>query len=65
MRNSSIHQSLAFATPLPSETAEVRPIVSWPVGLVLLGLAAALIAAAARYPDFFATGLDHLGAAAP
>ena len=50
---------------LSGETAEVRPIVSWPFALVLFGLAAALIAAAAGYPDFFAAGLDHLGAEAP
>jgi hypothetical protein len=65
MPNSSIRQSLVFPTPLPAETAEVRPVVSWPFAVVLLGLAATLIAAAAGYPDFFATGLDHLGAAAP
>jgi hypothetical protein len=65
MPNSAVRQSLAFVTSFPAEIAEIRQFVSWPFGLALLGLAAALIAAGAEFPDFFAASLGHLGAEAP
>jgi hypothetical protein len=59
----AIHQSLAFVAP--ADTEEKGRAASWPFALMLLGLAAVLIATAAEYPDFFAVGLDHLGAEVP
>ena len=49
----------------PTETEEKGRAASWPFALMLFGLAAVLIATAAEYPDFFAVGLDHLGAEIP
>ena len=63
MPSSAGHQSLAFVTP--AETEEKGRAASWTFSLMLLGLAAVLIATAAAYPDFFAVGLDHLGAEVP
>ena len=65
MPYSALRQSLASAASFPAEVTEIRPVVSRPFGLVLLGLAAALIAAAAEFPAFFAAGLGHFGVAAP
>ena len=62
MPNSTLRESLtAFAV----EVTDRKPAASWPFGLALLGLAAALIATAAGFPDFFAAGLGQFGAAAP
>jgi hypothetical protein len=61
MLSSASRQTLAFVTP----AEEKRRAASWPFALMLLGLAAVLIATAAEYPDFFAVGLDHLGAEVP
>ena len=65
MRNSALRQSLASVTSFPAEVTEIRPVASWPFGLVLLGLAAALIAASAEFPDFFAADLGHFGVEVP
>jgi hypothetical protein len=65
MPNSALHRSLASVTSFPAEIAEIRPFVSWPFGLVLLGLAAALIAAGAEVPDLFAASVGRFGAEAP
>jgi hypothetical protein len=56
---------LASVTAFPAEVTEIRPVASWPFGLVLLGLAAALIAASAEFPDFFAADLGHFGIEVP
>lgn len=61
---SPLRQSLAYAS-FPVDVTETRPVVSWLFGLVLLGLAAALITAAGEFPDFFAAGLGQFGADAP
>ena len=65
MPNSAPRQTSASVTAFPAETAQIGSIVLWPFGLVLLGLAAALIAAGAEFPDFFAAGLGQFGAEAP
>jgi len=65
MPNGAIHQSLALVSGSPREAGEARPVSSWPFGLMLLGLAAVLIIAAAGTPDFFAVRLHDLGAQTP
>ena len=62
---SVLRQSLASVASFPADVTETRPIASWPFGLMLLGLAAALIATAGGFSDFFAAGLGQFGADAP
>lgn len=62
---SALHQSLASVASFPADVTDPRPVASWLLGLVLLGLATALIASAGEFPDFFAAGLGQFGADAP
>jgi len=62
---SALRQSLASVASFPADVIETRPVASWPFGLVLLGLAAALIVTAAGFPDFLAADLGRFGVEAP
>jgi hypothetical protein len=56
----------SFAAVVSSESAGNNvPAVPWQFGLLLLGLAAALIILGAVFPGFFAGGFNHFGPDAP
>ena len=53
MPSSPLHRSLTSVISFRAEVTEIRPVVLWPFGLMLLGLAAALIAAGTEFRSRF------------
>jgi hypothetical protein len=61
MPNRAIRQPLAADAWLPDAADDFAPPAPRLFALLLLGLAAALILAAAGFPEFFAGGVNSFG----
>jgi len=51
--NMVIEQSIACDSSAMTKVKDAVPAAKWPLGVLLLGLAAALIVVGAIFPDFF------------